>query len=139
MVLDRARTAARVGGAVAVVALLSDDEGVVLCPFRRATHGYCPLCGGTRAAARLATGDVEGAWDRHPLVVLLGVQVAAALVAWLTIGRVRPTTAVAWWTRWQTALLVANLAAATAIWGLRLAGGDVPAPSTLDAPVPLPW
>lgn len=133
------RTAAQVGGAVAALAVLGDDEGVVLCPFRRVTHGYCPLCGGTRAAARLAAGDLGGAWERHPLAVLLAAQLAVAIVAWIGIGRAKRATALAWWHRWQAPLLVANLAVATAIWVARLVSGDVPAPSTLDAPVPLPW
>lgn len=135
----RARFAARVGessavrtttvaaaGALTTAALLAgDDDGTVLCPFRRVTDGgYCPLCGGTRALGLMARGDFAGAFLRHPVVVLIGIQMmvlaVAALAAPVAVGR---------WTRSNAQLLgTINVAVLFAVWPLRLALGDIPLP-----------
>ncbi len=132
----------RAAAAIGVVALgvaASDDEGTVLCPFRRCTDGYCPLCGATRSFGRLLRGDIVGAWVRHPYVVLLAAQVIVlgALAALRSArqaddlgaepGARAPLLSSAQ-RRW---LLIANLVFAFGLWGVRLALGDVPRPSTL--------
>lgn len=109
---------------VAAFALFSDDEGVVLCPFRRLTDGYCPLCGATRAVGRLIQGDIDAAWDRHPAAVLLVAQLP--LLLWLTRRRVAPDQRTA--TDFFDRLVTANLIAATVIWLARLASHDIPTP-----------
>jgi hypothetical protein len=40
------------------------------CPLRDTTGVPCPTCGGTHAAASLATGDWLGALSYNPVVVL---------------------------------------------------------------------
>lgn len=128
----------RAAAAIGVVALgvaASDDEGTVLCPFRRCTDGYCPLCGATRSFGRLLRGDIVGAWVRHPYVVLLAAQVIvlgslAALRSARSADEAdtrRPLLSSAQ-RRW---LLTANLVVAFGLWTFRMAIGDVPRPSTL--------
>ncbi len=109
--------------ALALVAL-GDDDGVILCPFRRCTGGYCPLCGGTRAGRRLLRLDLAGAWAAHPFVVLLVAQVPVV-------------AAVAWFGQWRhqsNRFLLLNGVVATTIWILRLFNEQIPAPSTLQLP-----
>lgn len=116
-------------GVVALAAVLGDDEGLVLCPFRRTTGGYCPLCGGTRAASSLIRGDVAGTWSLHPLVLLLALQIPVIL--WMSFSTRLEATRRTWIQR----LLVANLVAATAIWVIRLATGDLAPPTDLAWPL----
>lgn len=139
---DRLRTdrelqfkAAGVVGVLALGVAASDDEGTVLCPFRRCTDGYCPLCGATRSFGRLLRGDLVGAWVRHPYVVLLAAQILvlgamAGLRASTTSSNASPRRPLLTSNqrRW---LLIANLAVVVALWGFRLALGDIPRPSTL--------
>lgn len=48
-----------------------------LCGFRQVTGLPCPLCGGTRACAALADGNVLMAWQLNPgLMVLLALAAA---------------------------------------------------------------
>lgn len=141
--IDRLRTdrefqikAAAAMGVLALGVAASDDEGTVLCPFRRCTDGYCPLCGATRSFGRLLRGDVAGAWVRHPYVVVLAVQI----VVLGAIAGLRSATGASSGSsarrplltssqrRW---LLIANLVFVVGLWGLRLALGDIPRPSTL--------
>lgn len=113
-------------GAVAlgvVVASAGSDDGIVLCPFRRCTGGYCPGCGATRSANRLAHGDLAGSWTLHPWIVVVAVQVVmvgavAALIA--------PTTRLDRLRRSTVPLLVANSVLLIGIWVVRLAGGSIP-------------
>jgi hypothetical protein len=111
---------------IAAFLALGDDEGVVMCPFRRCTGGYCPLCGTTRAAAALVRLDLPSAWARHPLVVLFAAQIA--VVAGLRgMGRTLSEAL-------RNQLLVANGLVAVSIWGMRMAAGHIPAPTGLRMP-----
>lgn len=51
------------------------------CPTSRWAGIYCPGCGSTRACARLLAGDIAGAWQFNPLLLVLGLPLAA-LYAW---------------------------------------------------------
>lgn len=53
------------------------------CVYRRATGIPCPGCGLTRAASRLAHGDLAGAVRAHPLGPVLALE---GLVGWLLWG-----------------------------------------------------
>lgn len=116
-------------GLVALGVSASDDDGPILCPFRRCTSGYCPLCGATRSFGRLIRGDVVGAWVRHPFVVLLTLQVVVvgAVVAFRS-SRNRPRVS-SIERRW---FLVGNATLAIGLWLTRMMLGDVPHPSTLS-------
>ncbi len=51
-----------------------------LCGFKHLTGVPCPLCGGTRACAALADGNLLAAWQINPgLTVLLGIAAAHTL------------------------------------------------------------
>lgn len=93
------------GLAAAVVAAIGSTAADLptLCVFRRCTGGYCPGCGGTRAAASLAKGDLAGAWMQHPWVVLLAVQLIVVIGAAVS-GRLDLNS------RLQNRVLVANTA-----------------------------
>ena len=106
-----------------LVATAITDDGFVLCPYRRCTGGWCPGCGGTRAAHRLLTGDLAGAWRQHPWVVLAAAQVLALAVVLASLPTER-IGAVA--RRGRIPLLVANTVALLAIWAVRLTTGAVP-------------
>lgn len=78
----RASIVALVGAGAAAVA----SDG--LCLFAACTGVACPGCGMTRAAGRLAVGDVAGSVAYHPLlipVLVVGVVWAGevALARWL--------------------------------------------------------
>lgn len=113
-------------GALAVGALVigaDADDGVVLCPFRRCTGGYCPGCGATRAANRLVRGDVGAGWEHHPWVLLAAVQVAVfgAVLAVTAPAARRVRTR-----RAALPLLVANTVLLVAIWLVRRSTGAIP-------------
>lgn len=114
------------GGFLAAAVGASGDHGPVLCPFRLCTGGYCPGCGLTRAAGRLVRGDVVGSWHLHPFLLLAVVQGALVLAARAVLGAASPRWAGL--ARHRENLLVANLVLLTALWALRLALGDIPAP-----------
>jgi len=42
-------------------------SSVVVCPFRRLTGHYCPLCGLTRSLAAFLAGDIRASLAWHPL------------------------------------------------------------------------
>ncbi len=67
--------------AYAVLIMETDGNAAPLCSFKRLTGTPCPTCGGTRAALRLADGDVLGAFLFNPLlfVTLLFLTVVVAL------------------------------------------------------------
>lgn len=113
-------------GALTVGALVlaaDRDDGVVLCPFRRCTGGYCPGCGATRAANRLVRGDVGAGWANHPWVVLAAVQVVVfGAVLAVTAPGARPVRA----RRSALPLLVANTVLLLAIWLVRRSTGAIP-------------
>lgn len=102
----------------------SDDDGLILCPFRRCTGGYCPGCGLTRSAGTLVRGDLAGSWSHHPILAIVIAQAVVLGAAWMlaTDGLRRAM-------RQRTdALLAANTALLLAIWVARLATGQIPAP-----------
>ncbi|MEZ5229510.1 MAG: DUF2752 domain-containing protein [Acidimicrobiales bacterium] len=108
-----------VGAALGALTVL---DGPVLCPFRRCTGGYCPICGATRSVAALARLDPVGALRLYPALPVLAL--AAALAAWpQRFGGVHHD-------RW----LLGAAVAIAAIWLVRLAVGDIPAPTGLYAP-----
>ncbi len=118
---------ARIGlGAAAFVTAgltASSDDGIVLCPFRRCTGGYCPGCGMTRSAGKLIRGDVLGSWHHHPFLMLGLVQAVVVGSLWATGSR--------WWheiERHQAWLLGANAALLAGIWLARMGSGDIPVP-----------
>ncbi len=118
-------------GAFALGIAASDDEGTILCPFRRCTDGYCPFCGGTRSFGRLLRGDIAGAWTRHPYVVLLAAQVLV-IGGLLATTRTRPGSLLTpTRRRW---FLAANAALAVGVWATRLVLGEIPRPTTLSLP-----
>lgn len=116
------RRATAIGGAViaaAIVATAGDNGGIVICPFRRCTGGYCPGCGVSRAANRLVRGDVAGSWTQHPWVVLAALQLVVLGGVGLLVepGRRR---------RLAVALLLANVLLMLGIWVMRLSTGAIP-------------
>lgn len=120
---DRAALAAGATALGALVMSAGADDGIVLCPFRRCTGGYCPGCGATRGAHRLLRGDLAGSWAHHPWIVLAAVQLvlvgsAAALM--------KPATRLDRLRRGAVPLLVANCVLLVGIWIIRLAGGSIP-------------
>lgn len=112
--------------AFAVLGLASsqDSEGVVLCPFRRCTGGYCPGCGMTRATGALLRGGVTASWRQHPFLVLALAQLVV-LSAWMVVGGERARNHLR---GWQSQLLLANAVALLAIWVVRLSIGSIPVP-----------
>lgn len=58
------------------------------CPFRMLTGFTCPGCGSTRGLHRLLHGDVVGAFEFNPLMVLMLPFLLYALVRY-TVGAVR--------------------------------------------------
>ena len=105
---------------VVAVGSMGDREGVVVCPLRLCTGTYCPGCGGSRAAAALVRGDVVGAWQHHPYVVLLAAQIL------VLAGLAAHPASRDWLARRWVALVVANAAVLVVVWALRLALGQIP-------------
>ncbi len=103
--------------------LSSSDDGIVLCPFRRCTGGYCPGCGLTRASGRLLRGDLVGSWQQHPYVIIGVVQAVVLTTLWATGSRLWPTVR-----RYAMPLIVTNITLLVAIWVARLATGAIPIP-----------
>lgn len=114
-----------VGAAAFVTAglLSSSDDGLVLCPFRRCTGGYCPGCGLTRSSGRLLRGDLVGSWQQHPYVVIGVVQAIVLTTLWATGSRLWPTVR-----RHAVPLMAANITLLVAIWVARLVTGSIPVP-----------
>ena len=139
--LFRGALAAVGGGLVA-----AGDQGPVLCPFRLCTGGYCPGCGLTRAAGRLARGDLSGAWQQHPFLVIGVAEVAVVVAAWGLWRRRLARTAprlptpgsagyptmgpAAFLGRLQVPLVALNWGILIAIWIIRLRLGAIPSPFT---------
>lgn len=123
--LRRATTGAGIAAALAVV-VTADDHDVVLCPFRRCTGGYCPGCGGTRAAGRLLRGDIGGAWQQHPFVVMLAAQLVLVAglggsLSWESSTMRTPSSEILVRSRWWVPFTVANAVLMVAVWAVRLA------------------
>jgi hypothetical protein len=121
--VDLAPLTAGVALVGALVVSAGPDDGVVLCPFRRCTGGYCPGCGATRAANRFVRGDIGASWSQHPWIVLAVVQmvVLAAAVALSAPPRRRARVR-----RAAIPLLVANSVLMVGIWIIRLSTGAIP-------------
>ncbi len=105
-------------GSVALL-LFSSEEGPILCPWRRCTGGYCPLCGATRSVGSLTRLDFAESFRRFP---------ALALLALVAVLRFWPTKMAE---QFQNRALVALALSVTAIWIARLALGEIPGVSTL--------
>ena len=118
----------RIGGAAVAFVVAgvtaSSDDGVVLCPFRRCTGGYCPGCGITRSAGHLLRGDVRASVVAHPYLLLLITQVLA-LVAVRAAGTAQLRALV---DQRMNVVLVLNTVVVVTIWVARLANGAIPAP-----------
>lgn len=111
-------------GLLGAAALALDTlDGPILCPFRRCTGGYCPLCGVTRSVAAVLRADLPAAFRLYPALPILVLMVP--LVLWP--DRFASTR------RW-----VLGTAAVVLVWAVRLALGDIPAPSELTWPLPWP-
>lgn len=102
----------------------SDDDGPVLCVFRRGSGGYCPGCGLTRSAGMLIRGDLGGSWARHPYLALLSGQLVAMGLA-LGLDRKRVRTLLG---RHATTIITGNAALMLGIWAWRIAAGAIPIP-----------
>lgn len=112
------------GTVVAALLALSDEDGPILCPFRRCTGGYCPGCGLTRSGGRLVRGDVVGSWQQHPFM-LLGLIQAAVVAALWRFGSASLQRSL----RSLTArFLQANLVLLVGVWVVRLLDGSIPIP-----------
>ncbi len=105
-------------GSVALL-LFSSDEGPVLCPWRRCTGGYCPLCGATRSVGSLTRLDFAESFRRFPALALL------ALVAVMQLWPAKMSS------QFQNRFLIAIAGLVTAIWIARLSLGEIPGVSTL--------
>ncbi len=96
----------------------------MLCPFRLATGGWCPGCGGTRAVRSIVRADVAGAFALNPWALLVMAQ-ATVLAGWVAAA---PDAAMSFWHRWSNEFLIANIGLALAIWAVRLGTGAIPLP-----------
>lgn len=83
------------------------------CPIRAVTGVFCPGCGALRAVHDLLNGDLAGAWDMNPLLVVAGPLVVALWGRWVwRAWRGRPVPSVS--TRAAIGLGVVLLAFAVA-------------------------
>lgn len=97
--------------------------GPTICPFALMTGVACPGCGLTRAASSLVRGDLVGAWEFHPLVL---VALAWAAGAW-TLGYLRRRgRRVAVSSRMVGRLLNLTGLALVVTWLIRLFTGTLP-------------
>lgn len=122
----RAAPAITLAGVCAVAAFTEagSDDGVVLCPYRLATGGWCPGCGCTRALSALVRGDIGTSLANNPWSMLLLAQ-ATVLAGWVMAA---PDSAKSWWKQRGMRLITANLVVAIVIWVARLASGVIPLP-----------
>jgi hypothetical protein len=125
------RTAAfALGLPAAAVAVAAWDParhgGPPLCPWRAWTGVACPGCGLTRAAGALLRGRWSDALHLHPLVLVVGLQLAAVwVIVMLHLARrERPRPAAPGWV--VPAVLIANGALFASVWAIRLASGSLP-------------
>lgn len=102
----------------------SSDDGLVLCPLRRCSGGYCPGCGLTRSTGHLLRGDLRASVASHPYLILLVAQLIAVVVLWTTASQAVKARLQAWSTR----LALANVVVLLTIWVVRLAFGAIPIP-----------
>ena len=115
--------------AAAIAAALWDparNGGPPLCPFRACTGVDCPGCGLTRATGALLRGRFGDAMHLHPLVLVVGVQVAV-LWAFAVVAARHPDRAARTPPTWVTpVILMVNASLFLAVWGVRLASGTLP-------------
>lgn len=74
-------SAAGIGAVLLVNPTINGMSVVPACPLKSLTGLDCPLCGGTRAARSLLTGDVPAALD-HNVVVTAGLLLGAIVGLW---------------------------------------------------------
>ncbi len=56
----------------------------VPCPFHMVTGLWCPVCGSTRALHSLLRGDLQTAFSRNPLLIVLLPLLAVSWAAWMS-------------------------------------------------------
>ena len=103
--------------AAGIASVLVARGPLPLCGFLALTGIPCPLCGGTRACAALAAGDVGFAWQSNAgACVLLAVAVvhATVLACESMAGRSLPGERL-WPLAW-----IASLAITLALWCFRV-------------------
>jgi hypothetical protein len=120
---DRLILAAPLLGLGVLMVVSPDSEGPTFCPFALCTGTACPGCGMTRAASALIRGDLTNAMALHPLVLLVGIQLAVGWTWYLLrrSGRARPLR-----TRNVNAILIVTALALLVTWAARLATGTLP-------------
>ena len=69
-----------VAGTATDVAIDPSRTHIPLCPFHSISGAWCPLCGGLRAVASLAHGDIPAALHDNILVV---AAIPVAITMWL--------------------------------------------------------
>lgn len=98
-----------------VYALWVEHTGLAFpCAFRTLTHLLCPGCGVTRLCLALLQGDLSGAWQANPALLLM-LPVLALLAVRLSIRYVREGDALP--RGWEAPLVWALLALLLA-WGV---------------------
>jgi hypothetical protein len=110
-------------GALVLALVSPTEDGPTFCPFALCTGTACPGCGMTRAASSLIRGDFGGAMALHPLVPIVGLQLAAGWI-WYVLrrrGRVQPLS-----NRVLNGILIATAVALVAVWVTRLLTGTLP-------------
>ncbi len=118
------KLAAAAGAFLVVGISASSDDGVVLCPLRRCSGGYCPGCGLTRSSGQLLRGDLAGSWRQHPFLLLALAQLGLLAAAYAALSETRRARL-----RGMTGrLLIANSALLVALWVARMASGAIPIP-----------
>lgn len=99
-------------------------QGPTTCPFAIVTGQACPLCGGTRAASALLRGDLDLAWQMHPVIFVVAPLLVLGFVRWLRVraGSVDPIPP-------HTVNLALTLlgGALVALWVVRGLTGTLPA------------
>jgi len=98
-------------------------QGPTTCPFAIVTGQACPLCGGTRAASALVRGDLDLAWQMHPVIFVAAPLFVLGFVRWL---RVRNGTTAPLPARTVNLALTVLGAALVALWVARGLTGTLP-------------
>jgi hypothetical protein len=102
----------------------SSDDGLILCPLRRCSGGYCPGCGLTRSSGQLLRGDLAGSWRQHPFLLLALAQLAVLATIYATVSQARRNQLRGFLSRF----VLANAALLVAIWVARMVVGSIPVP-----------
>lgn len=133
----RAVPAAGLVGVCAAASLsdVSADEGQIFCPFRLATGGWCPGCGGTRALKHLVHGDVASSLTLNPLLLVVMTQFVALATAFLVI----PDKTRSWFRQNLVTIGKTNIILALSIWAVRLWTDRIPAPFEAAVPIAELW